>query len=154
MTTDYTEIDPKEVGKILRTLRGSRTMEDAEAASGIPWHTIGRLERAEYKTLPFETLVRLVSAYHLSPNDLAELLGLYTSVESMQDTGSPRVQKMFSDLQHFINDFEEDQQAMLADTVIALVHVRRSQLLNQDTGADLGTNTVDIPEHIRRKLYR
>lgn len=127
-------LDAVQFGKMLRSLRLQRriNISDAARTSGVPDHTINRLEKGEIEKPSFEDVVSLgFRVYGLSPDHMAALAGLYPAPEADDETFPQRVVNALQHLRIYLSEQDRAEQVRMAEVIegfVSLAELRREAI--------------------------
>lgn len=102
---------PELFGERLRALRGSRSLRQVEAETGIPLNTLSRLEQGQTHKPNFIDLIKLAQLYEIDLNQMAALTGQWvvTETEDLQLTRDElRLLAKLRNYLHLLDDSEKE----------------------------------------------
>lgn len=136
--------NPTLFGERLRVLRADRTLEEMAEIVGIPWHSLGRLERGETRQISLEDAVKLAKAYELTVDEMAALAELWCVPEAQQ----PQLAERLNVLYNRLLDLSAERQQMLLMLFNTLIDVELSVQQKQITEE---AGTVALPAWLKQR---
>ena len=127
-TAQREDVNLEEFGSQFRTLRESFgvSMKQLVRDTGVPFHTIKRLERGEIPNPGMRDLVALGQYFGLSPNDIARWMGLIPQSEvddEETETGlGPEATSTLETVRNYLMQLDEERQARVATMIAALIY--------------------------------
>jgi transcriptional regulator with XRE-family HTH domain len=161
MTNEQQEIlGLEQFAQTLRTLREGSGLSQADLAAltGVPEHTIYRLEHCGIKKPTLFEVVRLGAYFGLTPEDIAALFGAWELQEPQPTNYTVKLDTALSLLNAFISASTQEAQDELADSleVITGIMQRRYSLpptAQSKTIHRLSNEALDkLPPFIKRRL--
>ena len=141
-------LDPPAFGKILKALRLARNISvtDAARASGVPDHTLTRLETGEIDKPSFQDVVSLgFHIYGLSPDHMAALAGLYPAPEADDETYPQAVVNVLQRLRLYLSDQDRTEQIRFSEVLDSLISVSELRRGRRDGGSEI----EELPSWVR-----